>query len=153
MATNAVAFQNANQLYIRTNLTQTFVWNNRYETGNLVYENVTDGDVVIPTGTVLGRVMATQKLVEWTSGASDGSQYPVGVLAADVYVSYGESYDSPVSFCVAGDVARDKIVLQGSDTLETECGTSDRSLQDMLASVSGGIRLVQSIQNTIYDNA
>ena len=38
------------------------------------------GGVPLPSGTVLGRVTATGKLIKYLDGASDGSQAAVGIL-------------------------------------------------------------------------
>lgn len=38
----------------------------------------------IPTGTVLGKLTASSKLIPCVSGATDGSQTPVGILFDDV---------------------------------------------------------------------
>lgn len=152
MAFNEVAFRNKNQLFINTDLTQIFVWNNRYENVDFYYENTGD-DITLPTGLVVGRVLATGKVIPWVSTASDGSQYPIGVLNSAVDVAYGETFDNPVSICVAGDVAEDKVsVADDGDTLDSECGNSQRTCRDMLSSVASAIRLVAGTQHTLYDN-
>lgn len=38
------------------------------------------GGVALPSGTTLGRVTATQKLIKYANGATDGSQQVVAVL-------------------------------------------------------------------------
>jgi Bacteriophage lambda head decoration protein D len=153
MSKNSIVKQTRNQLTVNTDITKTFVWMNRFETVEFYYDNTTLGDVIIPEGTVLGRILSSQKVVPWTSGATDGSQYPVGILKDDVYVVYGSIFDGNASMCVAGDVAGEKIGLQGSDTLTTQVGTSGRSLQDWLSSVQGGIRIMNADQHTAYDNS
>lgn len=39
------------------------------------------GAVALPSGTVLGKITATGKMVKHNSGAADGSQNPVAILA------------------------------------------------------------------------
>ena len=153
MAFNTVAFRNKNELFINTDLTQIFVWNNRYENVAFTYENTGD-DLTFPAGLVVGRVLATNKVVPWVSTASDGSQYPIGVLNSEVTILYGETFDDTVSICVAGDVAEDKVSLvDDGDTLDSECGSSQRTCRDLLSSVASAIRLVLGTQHTEYDNS
>lgn len=38
------------------------------------------GSVALPSGTVMGKITATGKLIKYADGASDGSQTAVGVL-------------------------------------------------------------------------
>lgn len=153
MAFNTVAFRNKNQLFINTDLTQIFVWNNRYENVAFTYENTGD-DLTFPAGLVVGRVLATLKVVPWTSSATDGSQYPIGVLNSAVDIAYGETFDGTVSICVAGDVAEDKVsLIDDSDTLDSECGSTGRTLRDLISSVASAIRLVLGTQHTMYDNS
>jgi hypothetical protein len=153
MAFNTVAFRNKNELFINTDLTQIFVWNNRYENVAFTYENTGD-DLTFPVGLVVGRVLATNKVVPWVSTASDGSQYPIGVLNTEVDILYGETFDDTVSICVAGDVAEDKVsLLDDGDTLDSECGSSQRTCRDLLSSVASAIRLVLGTQHTEFDNS
>lgn len=135
---------------IKSDTTKIFVWDNRYEDGTFDYTNSTYDDVTIPAGTLMGRISADQKLAQLASGASDGSQYPVGILAEDVVVEAGESISNTVSVCVAGDVDETKIVFDGSDDLDTV--VSGRSLRDRIGADTVGIKLVGGDQLTAYDN-
>src|SRR5690606_20531075 len=104
--------------------------------------------VTLSAGTLMGRVAATGWIKPLASGSSDGSQFPVGVLANDITVDGGDLVT--VSICVAGDVAEEKIILQGSDTMETTI--SSRRLRDRIAADTVGIKLVTSTDNSAYDN-
>lgn len=146
----SVVSNTGNMAIVQNDLTKIFVWNNRYENGTFEYTNSTYDDVTIQKGSVIGRVLADQTLVLLESGASDGSQYPVGVLAEDIVVEAGESYSATASICVAGDVDESKLNFQGSDDLDTE--VSGRSLRDRLASDTVGIKLVGGDQLTAQDN-
>jgi hypothetical protein len=123
-----------------------FIWDNRYEEGT--YTNPTSDDVSLTKGMLMGRVSATQKLVPLASGASDGSQFPVGILADDYDVDYGESAN--VTICIGGDVAEELVTLNGSDTLSTVI--SGRSIRDRIAGDTLGIKLVAGTQMTAFDN-
>lgn len=146
MSSNSIVLNTGQQMTINTDLSKIFVWNNRYESGT--YNNATYDTVELAAGTVMGRVAATGNLKPLASGASDGSQYPVGILADDYAVEEGE--DQEVAICVAGDVDQNKLVFDGSDTLTTEI--SGRQLRDRIAADTVGIKLVGGEPMTAYDN-
>jgi len=150
VSTNSVSLNTGQQAIIQQDLGKIFVWNNRYENMPYEYENDTYDDVTIPAGTLMGRIGATQKVVPLESGASDGSQYPVGVLAADVVILAGETYDGTVSVCVAGDVVESKVLFDGSDDMDTL--VSSRSLRDRIAADTVGIKLVVTTELSGADN-
>jgi hypothetical protein len=123
-----------------------FIWDNRYEQGT--YTNPTGDEVSLTKGMLMGRVSSTQKLVPLASGASDGSQFPVGILADDYTVDYGASAN--VTICIGGDVAEELVTLNGSDTFNTVI--SSRSIRDRIAGDTLGIKLVAGTQMTAFDN-
>lgn len=123
-----------------------FIWDNRYEQGT--YTNTTGDEVTLAKGTLMGRIAASQKLVPLVASASDGSQYPVGILADDYVVDYGESVN--ITICIGGDVAEELVILTSPDTLNTL--VSSRSLRDRIAGDTLGIKLVSGEQMTAYDN-
>jgi hypothetical protein len=128
-------------------LTKIFVGNNRFETAT--YTNPTSGEVTLAKGTVMGRVANTNKVLPLESTASDGSQFPIGILADDYVVDYTES--ATVTFCIAGDVVESKLVFEnGTDTTSTV--VSSRTLGDRIAGDTAGIIFVGGDQLTGYDN-
>lgn len=139
-----------NQAQINTDTSKIFVFNNRYENSTYDKTNSTYDDIVIPAGTLMGRIASTQKVIPLASGASDGSQFPIGVLAEDITVPASSSVSKSVSICVAGDVVQTKIELDGSDTLATVI--SDRSIFDRIQADTVGIKLVSTAEMTDYDN-
>ena len=142
-----VALNNGVQAIIHNDVSKIFIRDNRYESAD--YTNSDEYDpVTLTAGTLLGRVHASGKVVPLTSGASDGSQFPVGILKQTVTVEEGDTRE--VTFCVAGDVAEGKIIFQGSDTLETV--VSSRRLRDRIAADTVGIKLVPSTELTEDDN-
>jgi hypothetical protein len=149
MSANAVALLTANQGIVNTNLAKIFIFNNDSQSGTFEYEN-TDEDVVILAGTVLGRIAATNKLAIINKDASDGSQFPVGILMQDITVAYGETFSGNVYFVVSGDVAEAQIKLPTGTTLETVI--SAKTLADRIASDTVGIRIVPTTDQTDYDN-
>jgi hypothetical protein len=52
--------------------------------------------------------------------------------------------------CVAGDVAQEKLIFQGSDTLATV--VSSRTLNDRIGADTVGVKLVSGTELTEYDN-
>lgn len=141
----------SNQLFTNYDNSKIFVWDNRYSKGTFEYTNNNVTTVTFAAGTLLGRIAATDILVPLTSGAVDGSQYPVGVLAEDISVEYGESYSEIAAFCIYGDVVESKVLFQGSDAMDTV--VSARTLRDRIAGDTSGIRLIPSTDLTGTDNA
>lgn len=123
-----------------------FIWDNKYSNG--VLTNSTYDPITYPAGLVLGRVASTGEVVPLESGASDGSQYPVGILSAEVTIEGGDSREVP--FCVAGDVAEEMIVLTVPDTLDTII--EGKRLRDRIGSDTVGVKLRLGTDQTGYDN-
>ncbi len=145
MSSQSIALNNGQQAIINTDTSKIFLWNRRSSKGTLA--NSTYADVVHPIGTVMGRISATGKLKPMTSGASDGSQIPVGVLMNTYTVE--ASSEREVHIVDDGDVASDKLVFQGSDTLNTV--VSGSQYIDYLKRL--GIKVIESTDLTEYDNA
>lgn len=147
MAEQNVVFNNGQQAIINTSTPQIFLWNKRSEQGQM--NNGTYDPITYPAGTVLGRVSATGLLKPLASAAVDGSQFPVGVLMSGYTVEEGETRD--VFMCVAGDVAAEQLIFQGSDTLNTVI--SGRRLRDRIQADTVGIKLVFATEMSgPYDN-
>lgn len=146
MSSQTIALNNGQQAIVHTDTSKIFLWENRYANG--VYNNGTYDTVVLVAGTLMGRIAATQKLTPVASGAVDGSQYPVGILAGDYSVEAGEDQD--ISICNYGDVNESKVILDGADTLATVI--EDRSIRDRIAGDTVGIRLIVSEEMTATDN-
>lgn len=114
-----------------------FIFNNTFADGQLnnsdEYEPVT-----FRKGTLLGRIAASGILVPLDSGASDGSQYPVGVLAGDFTVEEGDTVG--IRMCVSGEVNEYAIIFSGDDDFDTI--VSGRTLRDRIGADTVGITLV-----------
>lgn len=140
---------NANSAHARYDHSKIFLFGLRTDTGSFDWENTGYDNDLVP-GTVLGRVSATGKLVPFDSTASDGSQFPIGILYGDLgTVEAGDTLAAACTYAMAGDVASAKLVFQGTDTLNTV--VSSRQVRDWLALL--GFKLVTSVENTAYDNA
>jgi hypothetical protein len=146
MSSQTVGTNNGVQLFVKTDTSRIFLWENRYAKAD--FTNSQYDPLVMKAGTLLGRIAATQDLALCDSNSIDGSQYPVGVLADDVTIDEGDVKE--ISFCNYGDVADDKVIFHGADTMDTV--VSGRSYRDRIAADTVGIRLVQSTEMTAFDN-
>jgi hypothetical protein len=81
--------------------------------------------------------------------ASDGSQFPVGIVADEVTVDEGDTAN--LSLCVCGEVDANGLVFVSGTTLATVI--SAKTVEDRIASDTVGIHLVTSTDITAYDNA
>lgn len=147
MSEQNIVLNTGRALFVNTDTSKIFLWNNRYQP--YPYNNSAYDAVTIPAGTVMGTVSATGWVKPLASGASDGSQFPVGILAEDYTVDGGDLIN--VSICVAGDVAADQLVFQGSDNLDTT--VSSRRLRDRIGSDTVGVKLVTTTEMTKEDNS
>lgn len=136
----------ANVLATDYDIAKIFVWNNRYKKGS--FTNDTYDPITLPQGRLMGRVAATQDLKPHDSTATDGSQYPVGVLLNTVTIEEGETLD--LDFCDTGDVVKGLVVLAADDTFATVI--SGRSIEDRIGSDTVGINLIESNEQSAYDN-
>lgn len=134
-----------NQAIINTDRSKLALWNYRTQQG--LMNNATYDPVTIPEGTVVGRIAVTGKLKVFTSGASDGSQFPIGVVLGDPTIEDGE--DGEITIVDTGDVAGEQLLFQGGDTLNTV--VDGRTVFDHLKLI--GIKCVSGTDLSNYDNS
>lgn len=135
-----------------------FVWNNRYNSITATYTNSTGSEVTLSKGMLIGRIAATGLVKQAISTATDGSQVPIGILAADYTVANGDSAE--ISFCIQGDVDYGLIVYGGSpaDTISTVISLTDSGSSTVKIGTIGdilngkGILPIVTAQNTYEDN-
>lgn len=151
MSENSVVYSTTNQLTVNQDLSKIFLWNNRYETDNYI-NNSYYNPITLNAGTVMGRIATSGVLIPCQAGATDGSQYPIGILARDLVIDSGESVQAPI--CVAGDVAEEMVLFyNGAATgMSLNYVVSDRRMRDRLAADTVGIKLVPCVDLTGYDN-
>jgi len=136
-----------NKLHTDFDFSKVFLRNNRFEQQD--FENTTGAELTMKAGTLLGRVTATGNMEILKSAAADGSETPVGVLGEpSITLAIGETRE--VNICVGGDVAEEKIILDGADTLATNIG--GRQIRDRINADTLGIKLVVTDQLTGFDN-
>ncbi len=146
MSSNSVGYNNGQQMQVNTNLAKLFPYIK--EQKQYVYTNSGYVDAALLAGTVMGVIAVTGKVVPMTSAATDGSQFPIGILAQDYTIEAGLS--SSLSIMVQGWVRQDMILLQGSDTLSTI--VSDRRIFERIGSDSCGILIQSTVNATNYEN-
>tara|TARA_R110002051_G_scaffold293519_1_gene358555 strand:+ start:197 stop:643 length:447 start_codon:yes stop_codon:yes gene_type:complete len=145
--TTTTVLNTENQLYINRTRVEIFIGNNSYKDGEIT--NGTGAELVIPAGTIIGRVSADNKFAILVSTASDGSQFPIGVVAEPLTLAIGASGN--LTICNGGLIKSNHLIFSGAETLETVI--SDRTLGDRLASDNLGIKLIQSREMTSHDNS
>lgn len=147
MSSNNQVLNTGQQATTNYDLSKIFIFNNLYKNG--AYVNSSYVTVTLVAGTVMGRQAFSQEIIPLVSTANDGSQFPVGILAADVSIAAGATVSLP--FCESGDVAEEQIAFSnGTDTLDTI--VSGRSLRDRMGSDTVGVRLVKVDNMTQNDN-
>lgn len=136
-----------NKLHTDFDVSKIFLFDNRFEQINL--KNTSGAQKTFSGGTLLGRVSATAELDTVKSAAVDGSQTPLGVLAEEeVILAINEV--KKVNICISGDVAEEKIILDGADTLDTLI--SGRPIRDRINADTMGIKLTATDELTGFDN-
>jgi hypothetical protein len=148
---STVNSRNIGQRQITTDydLSKIFVFGNRYENDNYV-NNSNYNPLTLLTGTVMGRVTATNAVVPCYGSAVDGSQDPIGVLATDLIAIPGGSNVQNIPLCVEGDVIANKLIFLYGDTLDTI--VNGKRMRDRIGSNSVGLKLVASTEMTDFDN-
>lgn len=135
----------SNQTTTDFDLSKIFLFNNRYESDNYI-SNSGYATLTLLAGSVMGRIASSNQLTYAQSGAVDGSQYPIGVLAQDVTLLAGQT--QKVSICVQGDVSARKLIFVGGDSLTTVI--NGRTMQDWLQSYGPLVRFSEEM--TDFDN-
>jgi hypothetical protein len=143
MSTFNQALNTGNQAINNYDVSKIFLWGNRYEKG----EYTAGADITLVAGTVMSRIAATGKITTLNTAGADGSQFPVGILAQTISLLNGAT--SELNYCIAGDVAREKVVLVAG-TLATV--VSGKTVADRIISDTMGIKLVAGTEMTEFDN-
>jgi hypothetical protein len=132
--------QEANTLITSYDLSKIFFG----ERKTIVEEMTADAD--IKPGTVLDRVTATGALSTFNSATGDNNKKPVGILMSSI--DNGETAN--VTILIAGDVASDKLILGGTDTLETV--VSGSKVKDLIRKETLGVNPIAVTELSSEDN-
>lgn len=143
MSTGTNVLATENQSITNYDSSKIFLWGNEFINATVEAGQYDD---VLP-GTLMGRIAATQVVVPLESDATDGSQFPVGILNGTVVAG-----DSKVaSICINGDVDEASVLFtKVGDTLNTI--VSDRILRDRILGDTKGINLISAVQLSKLDN-
>ncbi len=141
--------ENSKQRTTFTDTSKIFIGGNRYDTFSAEFTNDTYEDSV-PAGTVFGQIASTRKVVPLDAIATDGSQYPIGILASDLTVLAGEDFTGDVYLCVEGDVAQEKVLFADATTVNTVI--EDKTVRARIGADTVGVKLVTGTELTEYDN-
>lgn len=149
MSETTVVNSQSNFLIAVTDVSKIFLGQN--QTIQDAYVNNSSYDpITLLAGIVMGRVATTQILVPCVSTASDGSQYPVGILGQDLVIDAGDTVKALVF--VSGRVAEEKVdFFLPTDNLATV--VSSRSYRDRIGGDTVGVKLVKTSQNSYADNS
>jgi hypothetical protein len=132
------------------NTAKLFLFNNDFRRNESV-SNAGGSEIVYKKGTIMGRVESTLKIIPLESDATDGSNVPVGVLATD-YTIPAATLGMPVTICIGGEVEGDLLIFaKAGDTLDTVI--DGRTLRDRLNGDTLGIKVIESVETSDYDNA
>lgn len=147
MSSQTIVTNTGQQANITTDTSKLFLWNNRYDNESYV-NNSLYNPIVLPAGTVMARVATTRVLVPFQGGASDGSQFPRGILAEDLSIDSGDTVLT--SLCIAGDVNEDQVSFYYVGT-SLDTIVSSKTVRDYLTDV--GVNLVTGTEMSAVDNA
>lgn len=120
MAEFTTRLQNSNSLITGYDFSKTFLG------GNRSFSETMTAAADLAVGTLLDRVTASGALSPFNSATAANNKKPVGVLMSSI--ANGET--KQVTICFGGDVASDKIILGGTDTLETV--VSGQKVKDLI---------------------
>lgn len=145
---SSIVLQTNSQLTVTFDTSKTFIRNNNYKSYD--YTNGGGAPVQLNGGALMGQISASQKVKPLVSTAVDGSQFPIGILATDYIVAAGATVS--VRVCVSGSVVKSKVLFDQTapDTLATV--VSDRTLEARIGADTVGVLLIDSVENTNYDN-
>jgi hypothetical protein len=142
------AFSNSNQLNTNYSVAQLLLgFDNKFEPYD--YTNSAGTSKTIARGTVMGRVNASGKILPLVAAASDGSQFPIGILCENVTVIAGATTN--LSLCVSGGVAKELIVFDnGTDTFASV--VDGQRLDTLIGANTVGVKMYGTDNLTGFDN-
>lgn len=156
MSTVTTVLNAGNQAHFDYDVSKIFVNNNRYNSATFL--NGTGSTASFLPGTLIGRIAASGKITRCSAAATDGSQFPIGVLLSEI-TSLANAGEITATYCIAGDVVESKLLFAGSETLNSVVTVNDsvpdvtdytRRLRDLIQ--QAGIVLVSTIELTDFDN-
>lgn len=136
-----------NQSHVDFDVSKIFIFGNRYKNATLL--NNSGGVKSFDPGTLMGKITASGKIIPLVSGAGDGSNQPIGILRTEI-TDLADAGEVDVSYSVFGDIAKEKVIVDGGDTLQTVI--AGRTIEDRLLADTMGIILIETDELTDFDN-
>lgn len=118
------------------------------------YANISGALEDVPIGTVMGIVGSTGKYVICKSGATDGSQVPVGIMFEELEDIAIAGTQDDVLILNGGQINKGLLLFDGTDTLTTmvtALGGDKKSMQDWLINNGVGVELISVTDPSEYD--
>jgi len=158
MSSQGTTSNQQNALFINTDTSKTFIVIKATERESYI-NNSSYNPITLYMGTVMGRITSTGVLVPWRNDVTDGSQYPVGLLGADMVIDSGDTVAAllvtecrmAAEMVIAYQLSNQSIAttLQLQITLYHGAGTT--RLKDALEAI--GCHLETTTQMSFPDNA
>lgn len=158
MSSNTITSNQATALFINTSTEKTFVVIKATERESYI-NNSTYNPITLYAGTVMGRIQASGVIVPWRNDVTDGSQFPIGVLGADMVIDSGDTVAALI--ITECRMAAEKVIAyqlsdqSTSTTLQLAVtswhGAGTTRLKDILESI--GIHLMYTTEMSFPDNA
>jgi hypothetical protein len=153
MSAVTTALLTGSQAIANFDLSKIFIFNNRFTTEKII--NSLYDPMTLLAGTVIGRIQGDANGVDGRGAVypcvadlTNGTQYPIGILAADCIIDAGDTLDVPV--CNSGDIAQGKIIMWDAPTEKLTTVVSGISIFDRLQGL--GIKIMPTNENTYPDN-
>lgn len=148
MSELTTGLQTSNQGIWNSDFSKIFLGSN--ETIQMSYTNSTGAEKILSAGLVIGRIATSEKALPLKSDASDGSQFPMGVLMNES-ITVADGVTATITVAIKGYVNESKLIFDnGTDTLATV--VSSRTIRDRIAADNVGIILKKQLENTKLDN-
>lgn len=90
MSSNEIVGNQSNALFVNTDTSKTFIVIKATERESYI-NNSSYNPINLYAGTVLGRITASNYIVPWRNDVTDGSQFPIGLLGADMQIDSGDT--------------------------------------------------------------
>lgn len=113
------------------------------------FNNDTGAELQLVGGELIGRDSTSGKFLILKSAGANGSNIPLGINRT-CFADLADGVDIDMHICVEGDVAKDLVIFDGSDTVDTV--VSGRTLGDRIIGDTAGIYLIEITELTDYDN-
>lgn len=141
MSTITQSNNTRNQLFSAYDFSKIFLFDNKYRKVSIA---ASGADVTITAGELIGIVSTVYQPYDSTTS----NIRLVGIAAETITISDGDSAD--VLICISGKVAEDKLVFNGTDTIDTV--VDYKTLREHIESDTLGIELASTDELTAADN-